>query len=69
MLREIKTKFSKTRTLPLVGDRSMVLYRYTLSENPTISCPIVELLVKGSEVLRPLLRQPMKGQDMRSGSQ
>ena len=39
MFREIKTKFSKTRTLPqlqLVGDRLMVLYR----ENPTISCPI-----------------------------
>ena len=62
MLREIKAKFSKTRTLPqlqLVGDRSIVLYRYTLSENPTISCPIVEVLVEGSEVLRPLSRQPI----------
>ena len=67
MLCEIKAKFSKMRTLPqlqLVDDRSMVLYRYTLSENLTIRYPIVEVLVKGLEVFRPLLCQPMKGRDM-----
>ena len=61
MLRKIKARFLKTRTLPqlqLVGDQLMVLYCYTFSENPMISCPIVEVLVKGSEVLRPL---SMKG--------
>ena len=68
MLHEIKAKFSKMRTMymyiaatSVVGDQSMVHYCYTLSENPTISCPIVEVLVKRSEVFWPLSGQPMKG--------
>ncbi len=72
MLCEIKAKLSKMCTLPqlqLAGDQSMVFYRYTLSENPMISCPIVEVFVMGSEVLRRLSHQPMKGRDMQFGNQ